>query len=200
MLIRLTLPQRITHFTLSLTKKIPKCKCDLLSPDENMVARIASTTRTENFNVGLLVVDSGSFRSVLNESLAEEINNLSLVWWLTTTFLQMNQLLWPEWCKSKFQVTVVAWRTVVVRNCIRPLSGLDLFDALGISVTQTLYPIEGKSLHCTMCFQILKKTFPICFPELDVQNYISSNQSFTKYLKLNAKKGNLSIYKSQQWK
>ena len=99
-----------------------------------------------NTQVGLLI-DSGGVCSILPKSLAAEIvENSPLARWLMIAPPQelktfSNE---PINVKGMIQAPIASngWRLeeaefVVVRDGLKPLFGRDLFDALGISVTQT---------------------------------------------------------------
>ena len=144
----------------------PQCESDYDSSDDNIVASIASNsikiepknTRLQigNTQVGLLI-DSGSVCSILTEYLAAEIaDNSPLARWLMTAPPQelktfANE---PINVEGMIQAPIAskAWRTedaefVVVRDGLKPLIGRDLFDALGISVTQTPNSNEGSMFN-----------------------------------------------------
>ena len=126
-----------------------------------------------NTNVGLLI-DSGSVCSILKKSLAREIiNNSTLALCLTATPAKglttiPNEPI-PVIGMMQTLVAFNGWRMedaefIVVRNGLQPLNARDLFDALGVSATQTLNPIECSMVnnittHCQ--FQLRKeKQFP----------------------------------------
>ena len=134
----------------------PQCESDYDSSDDNMVASIAKNAiqivpkntilQIGNTQVGLLI-DSGSVCSILPESLASEIvENSPLARWLMIAPSQelktfSNE---PISVTGMIQAPIASngWRLeetefVVVRDGLKPLVGRDLFDALGISVTQT---------------------------------------------------------------
>ena len=133
----------------------PQCESDYDSSDDNMVASIASnsiqieskntTLQIGNTQVGLLI-NSGSVCSILNKSLAAEIvDNSPLARWLMIAPTQELKTFANEPINvlGMIQAPIPSkgWRIedsefVVIRNGIKPLIGGDLFDALGISVTQ----------------------------------------------------------------
>ena len=134
----------------------PQCESDYNSSDDNMVASIASnsiqiepkntTLQSGNTQVGLLI-DSGSVCSILTESLAaEKVDNSPLARWLMTTPPQELKAFASEPINvmGMIQAPIASngWRIedaefVVVGDGLKPLIGRDVFDALGISVTQT---------------------------------------------------------------
>ena len=144
----------------------PQCESDYDSSDDNMVASIASnsiqmepkntTLQIGNSQVGLLI-DSGSVCSVLNESLATEIvDNSTFARWPTTAPVQELKKFANE------PITVIGmiqapiesngWRIedaefVVVKDGLKPLIGRDLFEAIGISITQALCSNEGSMVN-----------------------------------------------------
>ena len=144
----------------------PQCKSDYDSSDDNKVARIASnsiqiepkktTLQIGNTQVGLLI-DSGSVCGILTGSLAAEImDNSPLARWLTTASPQELKTIANEPINvmGMIQAPIASkvWRNedaefVVVRDGIKPLIGRDLFDALGISVTQTPNSYEGSMVN-----------------------------------------------------
>ena len=134
----------------------PQCESDYDSSDDNMVASVARNAiqiepkntilQIGNTQVGLLI-DSGSVCSILPQSLAAEtVENSPLARWLMIAPPQelktfSNE---PINVKGMIQAPIASngWRLeeaefVVVRDGLKPLVGRDLFDALGISVTQT---------------------------------------------------------------
>ena len=133
----------------------PQCESDYDSSDDNMVASIASNAiqiepkntilQIGNTQVGLLI-DSGSVCSILPESLASEIVEISpLARWLMIAPPQELKTFSNETINvtGMIQAPIASngWRLeeaefVVVRDVLKPLVGRDLFDALGISVTQ----------------------------------------------------------------
>ena len=144
----------------------PQCESDYDSSDENMVASIASnsiqiepkktTLQIGNTQVGLLI-DSGSVCNILTESLAAEIvDNSPLARWLMTTLPQELKTFANEPINimGMIQAPIASkgWRIedaefVVFRDGLKPLIGRDLFDALGISVTQTPNSNEGSMVN-----------------------------------------------------
>ena len=150
-----------------------------------MVARIASnsiqiepkntTLKIRNTQVGLLI-DTGSVCSILTESLAAEIvDNSPLARWLMTTPPQelktyANE---PINVMGMIQATIASkeWRIentefVVVRDGLKPLIGRDLFDALGISVTQTPNSNEGSMVNAITQNCPFKTCIAKQFPQL----------------------------------
>ena len=162
----------------------PECESDYISLDDNMMAGIASkilkvepknkTLQIGNKGVGLLI-ESGSACSILNESLATEvINNSSLLRWLTTapskelkTFANepipvIGLMQTPVESNGR---RIEDAELVVVRDSRKPLNGRHLFDALGISVTQTPNSFEGSMINInTQC--PFKKRIANPFPQL----------------------------------
>ena len=134
----------------------PQCESDYDSSDDNMVASIASNAiqiepkntilQIGNTQVGLLI-DSGSVCSILPESLASEIveNSLLARWLMIAPPQELKTFTnGPINVTGMIQAPIASnvWRLeeaefVVVRDGLKPLVGRDLFDALGISVTQT---------------------------------------------------------------
>ena len=163
----------------------PQCESDYDSSDDNMVASIASnsiqiepkntTLQIGNSQVGLLI-DSGSVCSILNESLATEIvDNSTFARWLTTAPAQELKTFANE------PITVIGmiqapieskgWRIeyaefVVVKDGLKPLIGRDLFEALGISVTQSLCSNEGSMVNTTTTQCPLKPRIANRLPQL----------------------------------
>ena len=133
----------------------PQCESDYDSSDDNMVASIASNAiqiepkntilQIGNTQVGLLI-DSGSVCSILPKSLASEIvENSPLARWLMIPPPQELKTFSNEPINvtGMIQAPIASngWRLeeaefVVVRDGLKPLVGRDLFDTLGISVTQ----------------------------------------------------------------
>ena len=133
----------------------PQCESDNDSSDDNMVASIASNAiliepkntilQIGNTHVGLLI-DSGSVCSILPKSLASEIvENYPLACWLMIAPPQELKTFSNEPINVtgmiQAPIASIGWRLeeaefVVVRDGLKPLVGRDLFDALGISVTQ----------------------------------------------------------------
>ena len=143
-----------------------QCKSDYLSSDDIMVASIASnaiqiepkntTLQIRNTQVGLLI-DSGSACSILNESLATEVvNNSILARWLSTAPAQelktfANEPI-PVIGMMQAPIESNGWRIedvefVVVKDGLKPLVGSYLFEDLGISITQILYSNEGSMVN-----------------------------------------------------
>ena len=144
----------------------PQCESDYDSSDDNMVASIAGNTihiepknttlQIGNTQVGLLI-DSGSVCSILNESLATEaVNNSTLARWLTTAPAQelktfANEPI-PVIGTMQAPIESNGWRIkdaafVVVKDGLKPLIGRDLFEDLGILITQTLCSDEGSMIN-----------------------------------------------------
>ena len=137
----------------------PERKFDYDSADDNMVASIAITTlevepkettlQIGNKNVDLLS-DSGSFCSILNDSLA------TVARWLTTA--PTNGL--KNFANEPIHVISVM-QTPGASNCrrindaefatdhdrLKPPLSRDWFKALGVSLTHTLNPIEGSMIN-----------------------------------------------------
>ena len=163
----------------------PQCGSCYDNSDDNMVSGIASTTvqiehkntilQIGNTQVGLLV-DSGSVCSILTESLATEvINNSTLSRWLTTATAQeiktfANEPI-PVIGMMQTPVESNVWwiedaEFVLVRNELKPLIGRELFDALGISITQTLCSDEGSMVNTITTQFPLKIQIANQFPQL----------------------------------
>ena len=144
----------------------PQGASDYYSSEDNMVASIASNTiqidpknttlQIGNTQVGLLVVSS-SVCSILNESVATEVvNNSTLARWLTTAPAQelktfANEPM-PVIGMMQALIDCNGWRIedaefVVVKDGLKPLIGRDLFEALGISIIQTLSSNEGSMVN-----------------------------------------------------
>ena len=163
----------------------PQCASDYDSSDDNMVASIASNTihiepkntilQIGNTQVGLFI-DSGSVCSILNESLATEmVNSSTLARWLTTTPAQelktfANE---PIGIIEMMQAPIESngWRIenaefVVVKDGLKPLIGRDLFEALEISITQTLTSNEGSMVNTITTQCPLKTRIADQFPQL----------------------------------
>ena len=158
------------------TNYSPQCGSDYDSSDENMVARIASTSvqivpKNTILQIGItkvgLLIDSRSKCSILSESLATGfINNSTLARWLTTVTAQelrtfANEPI-PIIGRLQTPVDSNGWRIedaefVVVRDGLKSLIGRDLFDNLGISITQTLCSDEGGKVN-TITTQFTFKT------------------------------------------
>ena len=163
----------------------PQCESDYDSSDDNMVASIASnsiqiepkntTLQIGNTQVGLLI-DSGSVYSILNESLAAEIvDNSPLARWLMTTPPQELKTFADEPINVmgmiQAPITSTGWRIedaefVVVRDGLKPLISRDLFDALGISVTQTPNSNEGSMVNAIVPQCPFKTRIAKQFPQL----------------------------------
>ena len=134
----------------------PQCESNYDSSDDNKVASIASNAiqieprntilQTVKTQVGILI-DSGSVCSILPESPASEIvENSPLARWLMIAPPQELKTFSNEPINvtGMIQAPIASngWRLeeaefVVVRDGLKPLVGRDLFDALGISITQT---------------------------------------------------------------
>ena len=112
--------------------------------------------RIGNTQVGLLI-DSVSVCSILKESLANEVSNNSTLSRLLTaapaqeikTFA--NEPI-PVIGKMQTPVESNSWRIkdaefVVVRDGLKPIIGRDVFEALGISITQTLCSDGGNMVN-----------------------------------------------------
>ena len=92
---------------------------------------------------------------MLNELIATEvINNSALSRWLTTAQEFKNFANEPIPVIEMMQTPLErnSWRIeeaefVVVRDGLKPLIGRDLFEALGISITQTLCSDEGRMVN-----------------------------------------------------
>ena len=163
----------------------PQCKSDYDSSDDNMVASTASnsiqiepkntTLQIGNTQVGLLI-DSGSVCSTLTESLAVEIvDNSPLARWLMTTTPQELKTFANEPINvmGMIQAPIASkgWRIedaelVVVRDGLKSLIGRDLFDALGISVTQTPNSNEGSMVNAITPQCPFKTRIAKQFPQL----------------------------------
>ena len=163
----------------------PQCESDYNSSDDNMVAIIASnsiqiepkntTLQIGNTQVGLLI-DSGSVCSILTESLAAEIvDNSPLARWLMTTSPQELKTFASEPINvmGMIQAPIASngWRIedaefVVVGDGLKPLIGRDLFDALGISVTQTPNSNEGSMVNAITSQCPFKTRIAKQFPQL----------------------------------
>ena len=154
----------------------PQCASDNDSSDDNMVASIASNTiqiepkkttlQIGNTQVGLLV-DSGSVCSILNESLATEVvNHSTLARWLTTAPAQEHKTFAnepiPVIGMMQAPIEGNGWwiedaEFVGVKDGVKPLIGRELFEALGISITQALSSNEGTMVN-TITIQCPFKT------------------------------------------
>ena len=163
----------------------PQCESDYDSSVDNMVASIASnsiqiepkntTLQIENTQVGLLV-DSGSVCSILNESLALEIvDNSTLAHWMMLAPTQELKTFANEPINvmGMIQAPIASngWRIkdaefVVVKGGLKPLLGRDLFDALGISVTQTSSSYEGSMVNNVTIQCPFKTRIANHFPQL----------------------------------
>ena len=105
----------------------------------------------------VILVDSGSVCSILTESLAAEIvDNSHRAQWFMTAPPQKLKIFANEPINvmGMIQAPIASkgWRTedaefVVVHDGLKPLIGRDLFDALGISVTQTPNSNEGSMVN-----------------------------------------------------
>ena len=153
----------------------PQYESDYDSSDDNMVASIASNAiqiepkntilQIGNTPVGHLI-DSGSVCSILPESLASEIvENSPLARWLMIAPPQELKTFSNEPINviGMIQAPIASngWRLeeaefVVVRDGLKPLVRRDLFDALGISVTQI--PKQEGSMVNTITSQCPFKT------------------------------------------
>ena len=150
-----------------------------------MVASIASTTaeiepkntalQIGNKKVGLLI-DSGSVCSILNESLATEIiKNSTIAQWLTTLPAQelktfANEPI-PIIGMMQTPVESNEWRIedaefVVIRDGLKPFIGRDLFEVLGISITQTHCLDEGSMVNTVNTQCPIKTRITSQFPQL----------------------------------
>ena len=163
----------------------PQCESDYDSSDDNMVASIASNTiqiepknttvQIGNTQVGLLI-DSGSVCSILNESLATEVvNNSILARWLATAPAQELQIFAnepiPVIGMMQAPIESNGWRIddaefVVVKDGLKPLLGRDLFEDLGISITQTLSSDEGSMVNTSTTQCPFKTRIANQFPQL----------------------------------
>ena len=163
----------------------PQCESDYNNSDDNMVASIASnsiqiepkntTLQIGNTQVGLLI-DSGSVCSILTESLAAEIvDNSPLARWLMTTPPQELKTVAnePSNVMGMIQAPIASngWRIedaefVVVRDGLKPLIGRDLFDALGISVTQAPNSNEDSMVNAITSQCPFKTCIAKQFPQL----------------------------------
>ena len=131
-----------------------------------MVASIASNTiqiepkyttlQIGNTKVGLLI-DSGSVCSILNESLAKELVKISiLAQWLTTAPAQelktfANEPI-PVIGMMQAPIESNGWRIedaefVLVKDGLKRLICRNLFEVLGISITQTLCSNDGSMVN-----------------------------------------------------
>ena len=163
----------------------PQCGSGYDSSDDNMVAGIASTTvqiepkntilQIGNTQVGLLI-DSGSVCSILTESLATEvINNSTLSRWLTTATAQeiktfANEPI-PVIGMMQTPVESNVWwiedaEFVLVGDGLKLPIGRDLFDALGIAISQTLCSDEGSMVNTITTQFPLKTRIANQFPQL----------------------------------
>ena len=158
----------------------PQCESDYDSADDNIVASIAcnsiqiepknTTLKIGNTHVGLLI-DSGSVRSILNESLASEIVDKStLAHWMMTAPTQEPKTFANEPINvmGMIQAPIASngWRFedaefVVVKDGLKPLLGRDLFEALGISVNQTPYSYEVSMVKMSKFNAHLKPAYQI---------------------------------------
>ena len=123
--------------------------------------RIQIETKNTTLQIGKtkvgLLIDSGSVCSLLNKSLAMEVvNNSTLARWLTTTPAQelktiANEPI-PVIGMMQAPIESNGWRIefaefVVVKDGLKPLIGRDLFEVLGIAITQTLCSDEGSMVN-----------------------------------------------------
>ena len=150
-----------------------------------MVASIASNTiqiepkkttlQIGNTQVGLLI-DSGGVCSILKESLATEVvKNSTLARWLTTAPAQelktfANEPI-PVIGMMQAPIENIGWRVedaefVVVKEGLKPLIGRDLFEALGISITQILSSNEGSMVNTITTQCPFKTRIANQFPQL----------------------------------
>ena len=162
-----------------------QCESYYDSSDNNMVASIASNSiqiepkntilQIGNSQVGLLI-DSGSVCSILNESLATvAVDNSTLARWLTTAPAQELKTFANE------PITVIGmlqapiesnvWRIedakfVVVKDGLKTLIGRDLFDVLGISITQTLCSTEVSMMNTITTQCLFETRIANQFPQL----------------------------------
>ena len=150
-----------------------------------MVASIASTTvqiepkntilQIGNTRVGLLI-DSGSVCSILNESLANEvINNSPPARLLTTVPAQELKTFAKEHILIIGMMQTLAesngWRIedaefVVDKDELKPHISRDLFEVLGISITQTQFSDEGSMVNTINTQHPFKTRKENQFPQL----------------------------------
>ena len=164
----------------------PQYESDYDSSDDSMVASIArnsiqiepknTTLQIGNTQVGLLI-DSGSVCSSLNESLASEIvENSTLTHWMVTAPPTQELKAFanePINVIGMIQAPIASnwWRIedaefVGVKDGLKPLLGRDLFEALGISVTQTPYSYEGSMVNNVTIQSPFKTRIANQFPQL----------------------------------
>ena len=132
--------------------------------------------------------------SFLNESLATEvINNSFLARWLRTApaheLKTFDNEPMPVIGMMQAPIESNGWRIeeaefVVVKDGLRPLIGRDLFDELGISITQTLCSNEGSTVNTITTQCSFKSRIANQFPQhllhvLADQKSTLSNLNFT---------------------
>ena len=184
-LVNKLVPKSTQLRTIQDTNYNPQCRSDYDSSDDNMVANIArSTVQIETKNTFLLIKDlkvgllndSGSVCSILNEPLATEvINNSTLARWLTTAPAQdlksfANEPI-PVIGMMQAPVENNGWRIedaefVVFRVGLKPLIGRDLFEVLGISITQTLCSNESSFVNTVRSHCPFKTRIANQFPHI----------------------------------
>ena len=163
----------------------PKCLSDYDSSDDNIVASIASNTiqiepKNTTLQIGKtqvgLLIDSGSPCSISNESIATEVVNITtLARWLTPTPAQelknfANEPI-PVIGMMQAPIESNGWwiedaEFVVVKHGLKPLIGRDLFEALGISINQTLSSNEGSMVNTITTQWPFKTRIANEFPQL----------------------------------
>ena len=162
----------------------PRCESDSDSSDDNMVASIASNAiqiepkntilQIGNTQVGFLT-DLGSVCSILPKSVAAEIvENSPPARWLMIAPPQELKTFSNEPINvtGMIQAPIASngWRLeeaefVVVRDGLKPLVGRNLFDALGISGTQTP-KYEGSMVNTITSHGPFKTRIAKQFPQL----------------------------------
>ena len=114
--------------------------------------------------------------SVLNESLSTEVvNNSTLGRWLTTAPAEevktfANEPI-PVIGMMQAPIESNGWqirdaKIAVVRDGLKPLFGRDLFEVLGVSITQTLCSNEGSMVNTITTQYPFKTRISNQFPEL----------------------------------
>ena len=170
-----------------------------------MVASIASNTiqiepkyttlQIGNTKIGLLI-DSGSVCSILNESLAKELINISiLAQWLTTAPAQelktfANEPI-PVIGMMQAPIESNGWRIedaefVLVEDGLKRLICRNLFEVLGISITQTVCANEGSMVNTITTQCPFKTSIANQFPQIISRNgrskiHIVNSKFHTKF-------------------
>ena len=165
----------------------PQCESDYDSSDDNMVASIASNAiqiepkntilQIGNTQVGLLI-DSGSVCSILAKTLASKlVENSPLARWLMTappqelkTFsnepINVTGMIQAPTASNEWRLEEAEF--VLVHDGLKSLVGRDLFDALGISVTQPP-KYEGSMVNTITSQCPFKTSIAKQFPQLIIR-------------------------------